>query len=430
MSVRGTVAALLVAAAFVSSWNAVTIAGIQPVDMLLGAALLLSILYLATGEIPWVPVWARIGTAGILAVTITHLIVPASAAYMSQRYVYVPWSMIASGQELVDNGALRGTKWLLAALMLPVLVIETARYKPDLLPRIANAWLAGVSVSSVIAVTDLLGLTSINVTLILLGNATERQAGLTSHPNHLGLAAALAAPLAIRLAMKSRFKGVAVLLVLALGAVVSGSRAGQAAFVLAVALTIAWTGRAWRLLPGVAFAAGISLAALVWVRPNLVEKTSDFFRIGSTHRLVVQANEERSSLSQQGVADFVERPIDGIGLEVIAQAHNIYLQLLAAGGLILAGGMLLYFGGVLRAAYAERNDPDPLGVCLLIAVVVWMAAGAFGNQITDRYLYFPVALIAGLQALRARHLREARRMTAMSELKLARAYSSDACTTA
>jgi O-antigen ligase len=408
----------------------VAIAGIQPVDLLLGTALVLSVLYMASGEIPSVPVWARIGTACILAVTITHLIVPASASYMSQRYVYVPWSMIASGQELLDNGTTRGLKWLIAALLLPVLVIETARYKPNLLPRIANAWLAGASVSALVAVTDLIGLTSINVTLILLGNATERQAGLTSHPNHLGLAAALAAPLAIRLAMKSRVKGAAILVLLALGAVVSGSRSGQAAFVLAVALTIAWTGRALRLVPVVMLAAGLGIGSLLWIRPNLVEKASGFFRFGSTDRLVVQSNEERSALAQQGVSDFLERPLDGIGLEAIAQAHNIYLQLLASGGLILAAGMLLYFGGVLRAGYAERNDPDPLGACLFIAVIVWLAAGPFGNQIADRYLYFPVALIAGMQQLRARELRKARNVTASSGLAVARAYSADTCTTA
>lgn len=430
MTVRGAIASLLVAAAFVSSWNAVTILNMQPVDILLGIALLLSMLYIVSGEIPWIPVWARVGTASILAVTITHLIAPASAAYMSQRYVFVPWSMIVSGQELIDNGTTRGLKWLMAALVLPVLVIDTVRSRPELLPRISNAWLAGVSMSAVVAVTDLLSLTSINSALILLGNATERQAGLSSHPNHLGLAAALAAPLAIRLSMKSRLKGVALLLILGIGAVVSGSRSGQAAFVLAIALTTAWTGRALRLVPAVMLAVGLGLGALVWIRPNLVEKAGDFFRIGSTDRMVVQSNEERSALAQQGVSDFLERPLDGIGLEAIAQAHNIYLQLLASGGLILMSGMLLYFGGVLRAGYAERNNPDPLGACLLIAVVVWMAAGAFGNQITDRYLYFPVALIAGLQQLRARERRETRHVTATSELRVARAYSVDACTTA
>jgi hypothetical protein len=85
---------------------------------------------------------------------------------------------------------------------------------------------------------------------------------------------------------------------------------------------------------------------------------------------------------------------------------------------------------VLRAGYAERNDPDPLGACLLIAVVAWMAAGPFGNQITDRYLYFPVALIAGLQQLRAREMHETRNVRAMAGLRVARAYSGDACTTA
>jgi hypothetical protein len=92
--------------------------------------------------------------------------------------------------------------------------------------------------------------------------------------------------------------------------------------------------------------------------------------------------------------------------------------------------MLLYFGGVLRAGYAERNDPDPLGACLFIAVIVWLAAGPFGNQIADRYLYFPVALIAGMQQLRARELRKARNVTASSGLAVARAYSADTCTTA
>jgi O-antigen ligase len=180
----------------------------------------------------------------------------------------------------------------------------------------------------------------------------------------------------------------------------------------------------------VMLATGLGLGALVWIRPNLVEKASGFFRFGSTDRLVVQSNEERSALAQQGVSDFLERPVDGIGLEAIAQAHNIYLQLLASGGLILTAGMLLYFGGVLRAGYAERNDPDPLGACLFIAVVVWLAAGPFGNQIADRYLYFPVAMIAGLQQLRARERREARHVQATTGLRVARAYSGDACTTA
>jgi len=410
MTVRDSVSALLVAAAFVSSWNAVAVAGIQPVDLLLAGAFALSALYLAGGEIPWVPGWARAGTACVLVVIVTHVLFPMGEAYMSRRFIYVPFFVTPGAQGAVENGAVRGLKWLLAALLLPVLVAETARGKPEVLSRIANAWLAGIGVSALVAVTDLLDITSINLALIVLGGASERQAGLALHPNHLGLAVALAVPLAIRLTLRSRVKGVLVLLILGAGAIVSGSRQGQAAFALATIATLAWTARALRIVPVLMLALGISVTAIIGLRPDLVAKTESFFRFGSASRSVMQSNEERSALAEQAISDFSQRPLDGIGLEVIAQAHNIYLQLVASGGLILAAGILYYFAGVLAAGYAERNSPDPLGACLMITVLVWLAAGAFGNQLTDRYLYFPVAVLAGLELSRVRAARHARQV--------------------
>lgn len=410
MTVRDVTAGLLVAAAFVSSWNAVSLLGIQPVDVFLAMAVALSTTYLAGGKMPWVPVWVRWGTVCILVVIVTHQVFPTSATYLSKRFIYVPWFVAISGHDLMENGAVRGAKWILALAVLPVLVAESARRNPELVPRLAKAWLLGTAVSALVAVTDLLGVTLINSTLIVLGGATARQAGLTSHPNHLGMSIAMVGPLAIGVATRSRWKGLVLILVLTAGVVVSGSRAGQAGFVLAITATLALSNRARRFAPLMIVAAGIATAAAVWMKPNLRDVAGSLFRFDTTDRYVMQSNEERANLSTQAIADFEQRPVDGVGLEILNQAHNIHLQVIASGGVILATGILVYFAGVLRAGFAERRSKDPLGLYLFIAVSVWLAAGTFGTQLTDRYLYIPVAALAALQYVRAREAKRHRRM--------------------
>ncbi len=406
MTVRTLLSWCLIAAAFTSSWNAVTLGGIQPVDVFLALAFALAIIPVAGGRLPWIPAWTRVGIIAILLVILTHAVLPTSASYMSQRFVYVPWFAQVTGVDLSENGAVRGMKWLLALAVLPILVADCAREKPELIRRLSTAWLLGATLSAFIAFTDLLGITSVNTFLIVIGGATARQGGLTSHPNHLGMSVAMTAPLAIGLAMRTRWKGILVALILTLGAVVSGSRAGQAGFVLAVAVSLAFSARARRFAPVLIVAAGIATAALVWTKPGLVDTAATLFRFDTTDKYVAQSNEERASLSRQAMQDFARRPIDGVGLEVLTQAHNIFLQVVAGGGIILAAGMLVYIGGALRAAYAERRNKDPLAVYLIVSVAVWLAAGTFGTQLTDRYLYFPVAAIAALQGHR---IREARR---------------------
>jgi hypothetical protein len=409
VTVRDVTARLLVAAAFVSSWNAVVLLGIQPVDVFLAVAVALSTIYLVGGKMPWVPVWVKWATACILIVILTHKLFPTSASYLSQRFIFVPWFVANSGIDLMENGAIRGAKWILALAVLPVLVADSARRNPQLVPRLANAWLLGAAVSALVAVMDLVGITSINTALIVLGRASGRQAGLTAHPNHLGLSIAMVAPLAIGVAIRSRWKGVPLMLLLIAGVVVSGSRAGQAGFVLAVAATLALSTRARRFAPTMIVAAGVAAAAVVWVRPNLIELAGNLFRFDTTDSYVLQSNEERANLSVQAIADFAERPVDGVGLEVLTQAHNIHLQIIASGGLILALGMLIYFIGAIRAGFAERRSAEPLGLYLLIAISVWLAAGTFGTQLTDRYLYFPVAGIAALQYHRTLEAKRRRR---------------------
>ncbi|HUQ20915.1 MAG TPA: O-antigen ligase family protein [Gemmatimonadaceae bacterium] len=418
MTLRGVTGALLVAAAFVSSWNAVQIRGVQPGDLLLALALLLSAFSLAGGRMPWLPSWVKWASACLLLVLATHLIFPMSMTYMSQRFVYVPWFIKITGVDPVENGVFRAAKWLLAMTLLPALIVDASRKNPKIVEKITKAWMLGAVVSAFIAVTDLAGITSINTYLIFLGGASGRQAGLTAHPNHLGMSASMVVPIAIGVAMKSRWRGIPLILVLMLGAIVSGSRAGQAGFVLAVAATLALSQRARRFAPVMIVATGVAISSVVWIYPNTVDTAARFFRFDTTDKYVAQANEERADLSNQAIKDFAARPVDGVGLEVLNQAHNIYLQILAAGGLVLGAGFAVYFLGVLRAGYAERRSPDPLGLYLLVAVLVWIAAGTFGTQLTDRYLYFPVGALAALQYHRMRRSRERRRI--LGQMAIAR----------
>jgi hypothetical protein len=410
----------LVAAAFVSSWNAVLLRGVQPVDIFLALAVGLSLVSLMSGQVPWVPRWVKAGTLCVVVVMVTHVVVPTSPTYMSQRFIYVPWIAQVTGIDLSESGVARGLKWILALTILPVLIADAARDDDAFVKRISTAWLAGATVSAFLAITDLLGITSVNLFLIALGGATARQAGLTSHPNHLGMSVSIVAPLAIAVAMRSRRIGIPVVLILMGGAIVSGSRAGQAGFVLAVTATLALSARARRFAPILIVAAGITAAGIVWAKPGLVDTIATLFRFDTTDKYVAQSNEERANLSTQAVADFAERPVDGVGLDVLAQAHNIYLQIAASGGLILACGMFAYFAGMLTAAFAERRSADPLGLYLFVAVMVWLASGLFGTQLTDRYLYFPVGAIAALQGQRLRAAvrhRRAVRDAAMSEAR-------------
>lgn len=409
LNVRTLTRWCLLAAAFVSSWNAVQLKGVQPVDIFLALSFGFMLISCASGRVPWVPRWVKAGTLGVIVIMVTHFVAPTSATYMSQRLIYIPWIVRVTGVDLTESGLFHGAKWLLALAVLPVTIADVGKDDATFVQRLSTASLAGATVSAFIAITDLLGLTSINSILIAIGGATARQSGLTSHPNHLGLSVSIVAPLAIALAIRSRRVGIPVTLLLMGGAIVSGSRAGQAGFVLAVTATVALSARARRFAPILIVAAGITTAGIVWAKPGLVDTIATLFRFDTTDRYVAQSNEERAGLSNQAISDFEHRPIDGVGLDVLTQAHNIYLQIVAAGGLILAGAMFAYLAGMLSAAFAERRSGDPLGLYLLVAIVVWLASGTFGTQLTDRYLYFPVGAIAALQARRI-HLMKKRRL--------------------
>src|SRR4249919_131993 len=103
---------LLICACAVASWNAVLIAGLQLIDLFLGAALVAAIVVLlANPELPVgrIPRWLTIGVWSVIVIVELNAITNRS----------------------VDELA-RGGRWLVAALVLPWLCVFAAQRHNDL----------------------------------------------------------------------------------------------------------------------------------------------------------------------------------------------------------------------------------------------------------------------------------------------------------
>jgi len=227
----------------------------------------------------------------------------------------------------------------------------------------------------------------------LLPEFPGREVGLTLHPNHLGLTCllGLAAAAFSGVAAGQRLLRAGVLLALAGGVVVSGSRASLLG-AFAVGLAALWTSSRKRrpeLIAGLLFAASV----------GVVFGTGSIVRLSALDRLFSVSNEaslnvavsdsERLSYALESLDVFARSPIIGSGLDQLRLAHNLYLQVIACGGILLLLALLPMFVRVLgvgRHHFSGRIDPNAA------SVAAWLVAALFMNSIFDRYLYLLFAL--------------------------------------
>jgi len=271
------------------------------------------------------------------------------------------------------------------------------------------AYLVGVSVSSAVAISDLLGLTHIATTLGYQ-SVNLRQIGLTTHPNTLGFTCAIVLPFAFYFVSTSRrswLPAISVALLLG-GVVASGSRGSQAAMPVVglIAIMVAKDRKA--VLRRVGTALGI-LGAVGAILMATVARhaVGDLFRFTGSSGSASQSDEHRALLAIQSFADFQRYPFFGLGIRHITEAHNIYLQLLSGGGLVLLIAMVAYWIFMLRDSWRLHIRGEPMAIALFISVVTWLVLGAIENQLTDRLLYYTVGCIAALMSLHLSGLRSA-----------------------
>jgi hypothetical protein len=398
-------AGLLLAGAVATGWNGVQWHGLQPGDLLLATALgLLLVAAMRAGRPLVLPWWLSVLALVACFVALAQVFVPVDLGYVAGRFVLVAYG--GGGPDRPGDNLINLMHWEVALLALPLAAVLASALSGSgsvaFARRLATAWLLGCTISALVAISDDLGVTAISAHLLPFTDISGRQAGLTSQPNNVAVAAAMALPVAVYWATRPedgprvRLFGFGCGAVLLGGTFVAGSRGGAAAAVLAllVSLLVTPAGRRW--MPRLVLAAMIGSPLLAFLAGRLGTSIQQSLRLGGGAASAA-SDSGRVMLARQALDDFSHRPFQGIGLWVITESHSIYLQLLASGGLVL----LLAFGLFLvRAAWtgvlASRRHQDAFGLLLSIAMGIWALVGAVENQLTDRYLYLPAACLACL----------------------------------
>ncbi|MDT0185736.1 O-antigen ligase family protein [Microbacterium sp. ARD31] len=396
------------ASAVFSTWNALPPIGPLAISywLLLIAILLLFIDSTAAKLRPLVPMWIGLPILALVIVLIGNYLFPTEPAYLGSRFVYFDAATVADANPLI-----RAVQWGIGLAALPLCLATAGLIRSTWIPKVMYAWVFGIAVSGTVACLDFVGLTSFSLNLLGFENAGARQAGLTFHPNSLGISCAMALPIAMVGASRRPRIGTIFLALLIAGAFVSGSRAAQAGAVAGVLFTLLFVPSSRRVIVPLSLI-GVGLGvALFLSTPDLFRDAAQILRF--TEGSSGASDVGRSELAAQGVRDFVERPIIGIGLEYLLFAHSVPLQLAAAGGILLAVPMAVYFAAALIQGWrvgATIGDPARSYVA---ALAVWMGVGLVSNQLIDVFLYYPIAgIVAALSLQQARQLRLAAPLTA------------------
>lgn len=218
-----------------------------------------------------------------------------------------------------------------------------------------------------------------------------RRIGYSTHPNIMGLCAMLAlALLPFLLRVLPRRWTWAVLL---MGAVcawsvwISGSRA---ALVAAVAVAVLFVAIERRVEVALALF-GLAIPAVYVVGQavtgNGAQQNNVLGRLlgGGT---AAGSDLDRENLARVAIDAFTSHPVLGVGLSDVMAAHNIYLQVAAAVGVVGLAVYLLLLGSV---ALRAITLPRPWNL-LVLPVLGYAMIGAITTILWDRYVWAVLAL--------------------------------------
>jgi hypothetical protein len=373
---------LIVLFSFTASWDNVGIGGVKPRLILL----VLGIIALWVGygirhplHIPW---WLNVYGLTAIIVTVAQFLVPVSQAYLDGRY-----TTSDAGTSL---GTRPGALPSLASVLfnnyaVPAGIVLACMYMPKALRWIVFAYVSGVALSCTAAYLGFIGSPALlHLFLLQAPPVGTRALGFTSHPLHLATSAVMPIALSCWLAVhpKRLFKwtGRVSVIALLLGLYASGSRGGNVAALIALALCAVLLPSVRRRFHTVIAVIATALAGVVLYSPGLMTKILQTTRIvgGETADI---SDTGRSEVLHQGLSDFSHSPVYGIGPRYISEAHILYVGVLASGGVLLFAAYVLFNVGSIRAAYQSIGIDKALGGALLASLIAslvyWTVADDF-----------------------------------------------------
>jgi O-antigen ligase len=380
------------------TWNGLRIGGTSVATPMLVLAFLavLALVVLGRRAVP-LPPWLLAVAFGLVLAAMLNLIFPPDASLTNKTLLYFrslpgrPLGFLVPRPDL-----LMLAQWLIALLIIPMMITAVANTK-DRVKRLLDLFVISALISAGIGILDIAGLPVAPVPL-----AGSRTMGLTLHPNYLATVCTMAIPLALLWATRPgrwRPAGYMATLLLLVGAYASGSRAGAVAAVLAIPLTVIFIPQLRRRLGFLLPVVGIGLVALVVVAGDQILEQARLSGDVGTSLNTTMADLQRSKTADVALAQFQARPIQGVGFSVVADAHSIWLQLLASGGVIALVSFLVFLGGLGSTIKSSLGTHyQEIAIACGVAVFMWLVKGALDNQLADKHLY----VIPGLMIATAR----------------------------
>ncbi|MEA3412034.1 MAG: O-antigen ligase family protein [Pseudomonadota bacterium] len=300
-------------------------------------------------------------------------------------------------------------KYFYAAYLLPLLIGFVVD-RPAWLYRALSVWVAFASLNSLSGLLDLLGVTRFHQWMDVQTSFSylsypDRAFGLTTYPNHYGLICAMALPVSLALAaLASGWRRVVYalsFLSLAGGILASGSRAMLLASLVVAAILVLWSKTLGRIYLGMGILTGAAFGMLFVLEPSMVSKVAM-----SWHRLtgsvsIGQSDILRVEIFKRSFHEIAGSPVLGNGFSSVRDAHNIFVQVLQAGGLVALAGMCLYVIGYISTVMSlARGLVDErwsmIAKAIAASVFVWLVSGLVQNAIYDRYIYLPIGFTFSL----------------------------------
>lgn len=363
-----------------------------------------------------IPRWLFLAGVGLLVAGLLSAVFTPSVAVMEHTLVAQRTLADQEGGQGVAIGVASNMgellKYELALAVIPV-SLAVVGVTPKRARLLVDVWAAGAIVNGAEAVLDVAGL-HLGPTAASGG----RSAGLTIHPNYLALTCVLALPMALLWLGRSRkwsYAGGGGVLALVGGVAASGSRAGEVAALIAILATLFAVPRLRSQLRVALPLIGVALVVII-----MFTKTGSAIlhqlRLGGSSD-TSGSNYQRSLVNHAAWAQFKARPLEGVGYGVLGGAHDIYLQILDAGGVIGLVSFLTLIGGLAACLRSALSGPlrDEAIVCA-IAILAWLANGIFDNQLADKYLYLVPGLLLAIARATALALSAGSRVAAAGAL--------------